>query len=944
MPSIVITVGSADVTADVLFDTARFKSLVNGQAGEAFMRVRDLDSTYSFTEGSDWLLTVDGDAVWRGYVTAVKRTYIYPAGNVVESGLQRFWDLTGADLNILFERRVVYDQADPDNVTGPQFAAGTADTVAITELIDDWLYLNDDDLDTTTGIVGVGDLDPEQPTRAWSASWYWGAAMASIATIPAAIFYIRPEAGSPRGTLVYCDVDVPDAPFGLSDQPNGTTTKGFREMEIIEDGTSLANDVLAIGMGYGKQVPVVKRLQAAASITEHGRWQTGLQKPGVYKQATINRIADSVVNGSPESKRGSKDDRPAVQLTTYEPGLLAGHKVTFTSAVWGWTDVIPVRQMEITFESPTDPRYEILLSHEIDAPWGFIDQFWPKIPIPEWCPDPPCFVWPPPPPPVCDCEMPIPFDDFDRTEASGWGTATPSGKVWTQIIGMRAGTSSVSGGNGIMFTAGRTLSAFEQNVYMQTTIPAECLDAQFYCTTRFSVDTVLATDQYSQFLITFGGVSLGLDFGVQINISNDVSIGRIIAAGDSTGTYLKSDWVANTEYTCEVFFSGVVEVRVWESSGSRPAAPMASTTFSGDMTSSAFAMRADNIASSPIVYPQADITTRVENIVFELDRCVHETFDDFEDRTETNGWGDASGGYPWVVGPGVATSPFGVTSGYGYADQSVSGGDLTIGAGAYLLPGDPVTSPYEVTFEFVQDFQTTQPAGGPFFYDNVFYISDSYDLSGDWAGVEIYADPNTQFGIWRMSPFHPVATDNYQEDTFNTGAGLGTDETPHLYVKIKLDQYGVWVKLWFAADAEPSAWMAYQTDNAPMTAGTFVPRYVVLQPRQNGQAGTAFRLFDVQIAYADGACYYDGTTPVDPTGGIPLSPTGYGCEEPTRSSSTVYTTSTTFQPNTTFVWRDGLFQRRGTDYTEGSGSITFSDAVASTSVIRMCYFAEAAAT
>ena len=45
--------------------------------------------------------------------------------------------------------------------------------------------------------------------------------------------------------------------------------------------------------------------------------------------------------------------------------------------------------MEVTFESPTAPRYELLLSHEIDAPWGFIDQFWRKIPFPNVKPPPP---------------------------------------------------------------------------------------------------------------------------------------------------------------------------------------------------------------------------------------------------------------------------------------------------------------------------------------------------------------------------------------------------------------------------------------------------------------------------------------------------------------------------------------------------------------------------
>ena len=45
--------------------------------------------------------------------------------------------------------------------------------------------------------------------------------MNSIAMLPAAIYYIRPEVSSPVGTVVYCDTDSPTAPFGLSDTPTG---------------------------------------------------------------------------------------------------------------------------------------------------------------------------------------------------------------------------------------------------------------------------------------------------------------------------------------------------------------------------------------------------------------------------------------------------------------------------------------------------------------------------------------------------------------------------------------------------------------------------------------------------------------------------------------------------------------------------------------------------
>ena len=89
-------------------------------------------------------------------------------------------------------------------------------------------------------------------------------------------------------------------------------------------------------MGHGLRLPDARVLrdEDSTSQTNHGLWQTGQVTSGVYKQSTINRIADSILNGSPDHHRGAKDDRPAVTLVTYQPGLLAGHVVDFESNVW----------------------------------------------------------------------------------------------------------------------------------------------------------------------------------------------------------------------------------------------------------------------------------------------------------------------------------------------------------------------------------------------------------------------------------------------------------------------------------------------------------------------------------------------------------------------------------------------------------------------------------
>ncbi len=373
MSVVVITVDGEDVTTRVLFSAARFVSQVNGVAGEAFLQIRDDAGTYSATVGAPVVLTIDSEVKWRGFLAQWTRGYVFPALNVTDFGLTRFFNATCTDINILLVKRIVFDQATPTNIKAPLLPAHTADTTALTELFDDWLDLTGDGIDTSTFVENVGDTTWTQEGRAWEGSDTWGQAVASIANLPAAIYYISPTATG--GDFVYTDVDTPNAPFGLSDQPNGTTTRGYREMEILLDGTGLANDVMCWGIGYGSQTPVFVRDEDAASQAEHGLWQLGQVTFGVYLQSTIDRIAESIIDGSPQSKRGAKNDRPAVMLVTYEPGLKVAQKVDFTSAVFDYNDVIPIRKMEITFDAPDTPKYGLTLSHEIDTPFGTIDPF-----------------------------------------------------------------------------------------------------------------------------------------------------------------------------------------------------------------------------------------------------------------------------------------------------------------------------------------------------------------------------------------------------------------------------------------------------------------------------------------------------------------------------------------------------------------------------------------
>lgn len=422
MATVQIKLASVDITAHVVFATATFTSAVNGTVGSCKFRVRDDDRTMSPNAGDEIELIIDGDPVWTGYLVLTSRVYAFPAENVADAGLARWFDVEGSDLNTLFNKRIAFNQTTPtDNVVRFPYPPVTADSTAIAELVTNWLDLSGDSLDTSTHVETVADINVDQDAYPWSGSQTFGQAMFQIASLPTGVYFLDPSRN-----LVYTDVNTADAPFALSDQPTGTDA-GYREMTLTSDGTSLVNDELAWGIGYGSQNPVFKRETDAASVALHGLWQDGRQANFVYKQATIDRIAQSVVYGSPSSQRGAKDDRVAVVVTTYVPGFLPAQKVDFTSNIFGFSDVIPIRKMEVTFDAPDAPKYVLTLSHAIDSPWGFVDQYLltlPKLPqivlpglvLPQLC-------W------LGD----IVVDDWGRVLAGSAGCAS-SGYPWTTTI------------------------------------------------------------------------------------------------------------------------------------------------------------------------------------------------------------------------------------------------------------------------------------------------------------------------------------------------------------------------------------------------------------------------------------------------------------------------------------------------------------------------------
>jgi hypothetical protein len=102
------------------------------------------------------------------------------------------------------------------------------------------------------------------------------------------------------------------------------------------------------------------------------------------------------VYGTPQHLHGGKDDSELVTCRIKQGGLTPGDKVHITSTVFGLSRVLPIRQMTMSFPTPTDVLYDLQLSYDIDRPLSFFNGFrfptfqlppFPIFQLPESCDD-----------------------------------------------------------------------------------------------------------------------------------------------------------------------------------------------------------------------------------------------------------------------------------------------------------------------------------------------------------------------------------------------------------------------------------------------------------------------------------------------------------------------------------------------------------------------------
>lgn len=946
--SVVLTVGGTDITADTLITSATFRSAVNGAVGSCQFQVRDDDHSHTFTSGSEITLDVAGNRVWGGYIMRAKRTFALAAmDTTTATDTSRMWSIEGVDYNILFDKRVIRDTTNLNDTF--QYAAGSFDDTIINDIYDNYLDISGDGLTKSVTRVGEAIFDipgvttgrNTAPSSVSSQGYTWRQVMYSIVRNTGGMYFI-----SPSKVFTYCDVDTASSDYTLTDQPDAVASGiGYRELELLNDGSDMRNDALVWGAGLGSQQVVFSRKQDATSKSDHNRWQIGDFNGGIYKQATADTIADIYVDGSPTSHRGGKNDKVAFTATVRSSVFNVGQKVAVRSNVFGYSDTLPVRSMDIRFANPTDALFRLTLSFDVDAPWSMFDlfplNFGFKVPT---------LIWPRPPQgglgSCADSETTTIFDTFDRTV-----TVTTFGPIGTSTDGhayawnSSSGFSSYGCDGSVFFLSA---SAGNGNVVLHANSNSDdpWSPDDFTMTWRFRTTTVTTGDQHMEVLI-------GSTQGPLVQISSsaydsDAGTGGFIQLDDGGTKLAKSDWVASTWYIAEYSHdasTGDKKMRVYADGDTPPdwqITGTGATSLSGDQIRLAVA-HIDTRAEMSVI--EFTVSTSVSPDGGTCIDCQESCIDEHFTTLSGSGWGGDwshgpdSGGDPFVSTSGVGTlADFAEISGAFKSQTSQTSQAIDCGDGDYdvllkfkadaFFPGlyASKADPGNAGFYFLGGFETPGVTQTRQRLDMVLYNSATGTYNAG-VGVAMDTDGNAVYSLQRQTGALLV-------NDFVEPAPFTFETDTEYSLRLQVVSGEARARLWKSSTVEPSNW--------PVTVSglTGTPDHFQIIWKRGTAAGAGSTI---------GACQIDFTSisvcraSISQLSGL-ATRSGYTTEIATDSGDhTTYNLTYPFLVGTTEVWVNGDRQRLGLDYTETtSGSITFLFALTSTDTVKVAYWAAGA--
>jgi hypothetical protein len=374
MTDIDILYKGVSIWDDVEISSATFDSRADGQVGGCSFRIKDLRHSYD----RDWLhaggtleLYLDGNRAWDGWAIDISETWAFPVDDTSDpTKTARYWQVSGYDRNILFTKRVQYDQEFPANDAGfKMWPAGTSDQEAILYALEHYVDLSGDGLNYS--IDWIDSIDDDAEFKLGGV----GQPMLTIFTdaqkMTGGVFFINPER-----TLVYTG-NLWDY-FALTDQLGWSPVHSewvfpYRNVKIRSSIKEAATRAMVWGAGRGSDDPVFAQYQNDEMISSIGVWEWGDLFVNAYKHGTVLKRARTYVEGSPSHRVGHGYEMPFVTCDIFRVGITAGECVWFENSLYGYDRAIPVRKVEMTFPTKTAVKSSLEMTLTVDEAWSAYD-------------------------------------------------------------------------------------------------------------------------------------------------------------------------------------------------------------------------------------------------------------------------------------------------------------------------------------------------------------------------------------------------------------------------------------------------------------------------------------------------------------------------------------------------------------------------------------------
>lgn len=355
MSTIALVIDGVDYTDEAVFNRCSFSSNFNAVPGSFDILIRDPERTLSFSTGVEMSLTIDGIVMFGGYVRQVSMVHFAPAAdtsNLSEYEL-RAWNLRGTDYNIIFDSRVWRDTS--DYLSAIDLSAFTTDGAILREAVDNYADVSDFDSSGIEDIATISGGDVLQQGDKLRKEFE------NLSYFGGAVWY-----ANGNKEFIYIPYETATKSWGFSDAPNGTTTIGFRQVEAVEDGSYIQNDVLIWGgsefAGSGGGT-VFAREEDATSQSTYGRWQyaeTHFGERGYKIQAGVDARANVIVNGPPGAdiygqQKGLRYSQWQFTFTWFssdvpdDDHVIAGEIMEIDMTTFSVNKLLPLRTLRISF-------------------------------------------------------------------------------------------------------------------------------------------------------------------------------------------------------------------------------------------------------------------------------------------------------------------------------------------------------------------------------------------------------------------------------------------------------------------------------------------------------------------------------------------------------------------------------------------------------------------